>query len=124
MKKFEDFTADPDRYFDEYFRNELCVHFFFQRPGAAVDDLTRQGQRLFQIVEVAASYTGLNFYVKTAKYAYMGKEIFQMLINGQVLKTLGPVAGAMGDLVAKELGPTSKCWRLSLRSSFSGLREI
>ena len=95
---------------DEY--NERKTKYFksqekmlsYQKPNVMEDTYARKAVRLAQILEVVATFTGFDFAFKTLKYAYYSKEIYNILITGEVISVLGPLLTAINKIGATELG--------------------
>ena len=92
QKAFSDeLDTKIQNFFDQH-ETPLLLH---SQPGPVEDTLTRQFYRVAQVVEVVAKVTGLvylKYAYQAAKYAFMGKELYQILISGDFLAVLGPVS--------------------------------
>lgn len=96
MKAFKQtFCDELDNKVHSFFEQNEIPLLLYKQPGPVEDSLSRQFYRFAQVVEVVAKVTGLvylKYAYQAAKYAFMGKELYQILISGDFLAVLGPVS--------------------------------
>jgi hypothetical protein len=69
----------------------LSTHFFPLPMGIVEDTSYRRAMRFAHIADAVADYTGFSFYIKAAKYMYMGSEIINVLIGSELYPVLYPL---------------------------------
>ena len=99
------FCEQLDQFLNAYFRSNQQQVFLFVKPGTSKDTMTRKFYRVVQVADYIvgfSQYAYLQYAYKAMKYAFMGKELYSMLIAGDFLNVLGPLAGAMSSILRKE----------------------
>ena len=99
-----DYWNEVDKRINEYFAGNERLVKFYDIPKPSEDSYTRQVERFAQVAEIVADMVGYKFMFRAVKYAYYSKELYAMLLAGDILNVLGPVAGELEKLGARKLG--------------------
>ncbi len=86
---------------ERYFALNESFLSLFHLPNAVEDTISRKMYRLAQVAEKVMIYSGLsslNYSYQAIKYAYMGRELYSLLITDDFSQILGPVVAASRDL--------------------------
>jgi hypothetical protein len=90
FKKEVDASLSP--HINAFLANETGTHEFFPLPTEIPkDDALRQALRFVQIAEVIPLTGALSAALKAAKYAYLGTNIVQLVVAGDLLPVLNPL---------------------------------
>jgi hypothetical protein len=98
------FWKDTELRLEQFLASEQIIHMFFDLPKPSEDTYKRKAERLAQIAEAAAEISGYRMYFQALKYAYYSKELYQLLIAGDILNMLGPVIAELDRLGARSMG--------------------
>lgn len=101
------FLDDLDGNTQQYLKNDEKLIHMHHMPGPIEDTYHRKLYRLAQVAEIVISNIGfkyLSYGFKAIKYAYMGTELYTLLISGDFLVILGPLGEAAKDILGREVG--------------------
>ena len=99
-----DYCKEVEQRITQFFACNERLLKFYDIPKPSEDSYTRQVERFAQVAEIMADMVGYKFMFRAVKYAYYSKELYAMLIAGDILNVLGPVAGELEKLGARQLG--------------------
>jgi hypothetical protein len=88
---------------DAYLLNQQ-LQIFFDIPKPSEDSYKRKVERFAQLAEAAADIAGYKLYFNALKYAYYSKELYALLLAGDILNMLGPVVAELDRLGARSMG--------------------